>query len=59
MFRPENGQAATLRYRCLHRSSPLSAGKVCSGALQCHYHGWLYNQICTPICYQFNTSSGC
>ncbi|WP_445301694.1 Rieske 2Fe-2S domain-containing protein [Microcoleus sp. MON1_C1] len=45
MFRPEDGQTATLRDHCLHRSSPLSAGKVCSGAFQCHYHGWIYNQI--------------
>ncbi|MBD0313744.1 MAG: Rieske 2Fe-2S domain-containing protein, partial [Microcoleus sp. T3-bin5] len=45
IFRPEDGQAATLRDRSLHRCSPLSAGKICSGALQCHYHGWIYNQI--------------
>jgi len=45
MFRPEDGQAATLRDRCLHRCSRLYAGKLSSGALQCHYPGWIHNQI--------------
>lgn len=44
IFRAEDGQAVALRDRCLHRNSRLSAGKVCRGALQCPYHGWIYNQ---------------
>ena len=44
IFRGENGQAVALRDRCLHRSSRLSVGKVCNGALQCPYHGWIYDQ---------------
>jgi len=44
LFRGEDGQAVALRDRCLHRSSRLSAGKVCNGTLQCSYHGWVYNQ---------------
>lgn len=44
IFRGEDGQAAALRDRCLHRSSRLSAGKVCRGTLQCPYHGWIYDR---------------
>lgn len=44
IFRGENGQAVALRDRCLHRNSRLSTGKVCHGALQCPYHGWVYDQ---------------
>ncbi|OCQ99717.1 phenoxybenzoate dioxygenase [Oscillatoriales cyanobacterium USR001] len=44
IFRGENGQPVALRDRCLHRSSRLSAGKVCNGTLQCSYHGWIYDR---------------
>ncbi|MBD2200404.1 MULTISPECIES: aromatic ring-hydroxylating dioxygenase subunit alpha [Calothrix] len=44
IFRDENGKAVALRDRCLHRNSRLSTGKVCQGALQCPYHGWLYDR---------------
>ncbi|MBW4641677.1 MAG: aromatic ring-hydroxylating dioxygenase subunit alpha [Goleter apudmare HA4340-LM2] len=44
IFRGEDGQPVALRDRCLHRHSRLSAGKVCDGALQCPYHGWIYDQ---------------
>ncbi|GAC1501719.1 MAG: Rieske 2Fe-2S domain-containing protein [Chamaesiphon sp.] len=44
IFRAADGKPVALRDRCLHRSSRLSAGKVCRGALQCPYHGWVYNQ---------------
>ncbi|MFB2976826.1 Rieske 2Fe-2S domain-containing protein [Microseira sp. BLCC-F43] len=44
IFRGEDGQAVALRDRCLHRSSRLSAGKICNGALQCPYHGWMYDR---------------
>ena len=44
IFRGEDGQAVALRDRCLHRSSRLSAGKICRGTLQCPYHGWIYDR---------------
>ncbi|MGL5065560.1 MAG: Rieske 2Fe-2S domain-containing protein [Microcoleus sp.] len=44
IFRGENGEAVALRDVCLHRSSRLSAGKVCQGILQCPYHGWMYDR---------------
>ncbi|MBD2359358.1 aromatic ring-hydroxylating dioxygenase subunit alpha [Tolypothrix sp. FACHB-123] len=44
IFRDEDGQAVALRDRCLHRNSRLSTGKVCQGALQCPYHGWVYDR---------------
>ncbi|OUL34409.1 phenoxybenzoate dioxygenase [Nostoc sp. T09] len=44
IFRSEDGQPVALRDRCLHRNSRLSAGKVCDGALQCPYHGWVYDR---------------
>lgn len=44
IFRGEDGQPVALRDRCLHRSSRLSAGKICNGALQCPYHGWIYDR---------------
>jgi len=44
IFRGADGQAVALRDKCLHRSSRLSTGKVGDGALQCPYHGWVYDQ---------------
>ncbi|QIR40045.1 aromatic ring-hydroxylating dioxygenase subunit alpha [Tolypothrix sp. PCC 7910] len=44
IFRSEDGQPVALRDRCLHRSSRLSTGKVCAAALQCPYHGWVYDK---------------
>jgi len=43
IFRGENGEPVALRDRCLHRNSRLSVGKVCNHALQCPYHGWIYD----------------
>lgn len=45
IFRGEDGQPVALRDRCLHRNSRLSVGKVCDGALQCAYHGWVYDGV--------------
>lgn len=42
VFRTTNGQPAVLEDRCAHRHAPLSAGRVCSGELECPYHGWRY-----------------
>jgi phenylpropionate dioxygenase-like ring-hydroxylating dioxygenase large terminal subunit len=43
IFRGEDGTPVALRDRCMHRNSRLSTGTVCSGQLQCPYHGWTYN----------------
>lgn len=36
-------RVAALKDRCPHRNFPLSAGKVCDGALRCPYHGWRFD----------------
>jgi phenylpropionate dioxygenase-like ring-hydroxylating dioxygenase large terminal subunit len=41
-FRGEDGKAAVLPDRCLHRNAPLSLGRVQDGTLACPYHGWRY-----------------
>ncbi len=43
LFRDGDGKARVLRDRCLHRGTPLSAGRVINGTLACPYHGWMYN----------------
>jgi len=44
VFRDRQGKPVALQDRCLHRNSRLSAGKVCSGNIQCPYHGWQYDK---------------
>jgi phenylpropionate dioxygenase-like ring-hydroxylating dioxygenase large terminal subunit len=43
LFRDAAGRPAALEDRCAHRNAPLSLGRVCSGRLQCAYHGWEYD----------------
>ena len=43
LFRDQNGIAAALEDRCVHRHAPLSAGRLCAGKVQCPYHGWEYD----------------
>ena len=43
LFRDEDGRAAAVVDRCPHRNTPLSIGNVCSGQLQCAYHGWRFD----------------
>jgi phenylpropionate dioxygenase-like ring-hydroxylating dioxygenase large terminal subunit len=43
LFRDENGKAAALVDRCVHRGAQLSLGKCDQGQLRCPYHGWRYN----------------
>jgi phenylpropionate dioxygenase-like ring-hydroxylating dioxygenase large terminal subunit len=43
LFRDENGRAACLPDRCLHRHAQLSKGVSLSGKVGCPYHGWVYN----------------
>ncbi|WP_454806046.1 aromatic ring-hydroxylating dioxygenase subunit alpha [Paraburkholderia fungorum] len=39
LFRDASGKPVALADRCPHRFAPLSMGTVCSGAVQCAYHG--------------------
>lgn len=43
LFRDASGRPAALPDRCPHRFAPLSAGRVCEGALECPYHGWRFD----------------
>jgi phenylpropionate dioxygenase-like ring-hydroxylating dioxygenase large terminal subunit len=42
-YRGEDGKAAVLPDRCLHRCGRLSDGSVKDGRLKCPYHGWVYD----------------
>lgn len=44
LFREKSGHPVVLPDRCLHRSMPLSCGKVQKGRLICPYHGWVYDE---------------
>ena len=52
IFRGEDGQPVALRDRCLHRNSRLSSGNICNGALQCPYHGWVYDELVMSLLFQ-------
>jgi phenylpropionate dioxygenase-like ring-hydroxylating dioxygenase large terminal subunit len=43
LWRDSTGAARAMEDRCAHRRTPLSAGKVVDGVLQCPYHGWCYD----------------
>jgi len=43
VFRGEDGNAAALQDRCMHRNAPLSKGLVVVNNLRCPYHGWEYD----------------
>ncbi len=51
LFRDQEGNAAALIDRCLHRNMALSRGKVDACGLRCCYHGWTYDASgrCTAI----------
>ena len=44
LFRDEENCVVALEDRCAHRATQLSHGRVCSGKIQCPYHGWTYDQ---------------
>ena len=43
LFRTAGARPAALEDRCPHRNTPLSAGHVRAGELECAYHGWRYD----------------
>jgi phenylpropionate dioxygenase-like ring-hydroxylating dioxygenase large terminal subunit len=42
LFRTADGKPGALIDRCPHRNTPLSAGRVEGGELECAYHGWRF-----------------
>lgn len=45
LFRDQEGAVSCLIDRCIHRHSPLSAGKLQDGVISCPYHGWKFNSL--------------
>jgi phenylpropionate dioxygenase-like ring-hydroxylating dioxygenase large terminal subunit len=43
LWRDAQGRPVALHDCCPHRQAPLSAGRVCAGAIQCPYHGWRFD----------------
>jgi phenylpropionate dioxygenase-like ring-hydroxylating dioxygenase large terminal subunit len=43
LFRRTDGTPAAIEDRCIHRSLPLSLGKVCGDVIECGYHGMQYD----------------
>ncbi len=43
LYRKENGEAVALHDRCLHRSYPLSRGKLEGDIIVCGYHGMAFH----------------
>lgn len=48
LFRKRDGAVVALEDRCAHRRLPLSAGRVVDDAIQCGYHGLVYD--CSGAC---------
>lgn len=44
VYRGRTGAPATLLDRCPHRNAPLSLGRVRGDALECGYHGWVFDR---------------
>lgn len=44
LFRGQDGQAACLINKCLHRHAELGKGEVINGEIHCPYHGWTYDK---------------
>lgn len=51
LYRTEGGEAIALQDRCCHRRVPLHPGELVGDAIQCPYHGFLFNQdgACTEM----------
>ena len=48
LYRLANGAPAALEDRCVHRSMPLSLGRVRGDVIECGYHGLQYD--CAGVC---------
>jgi len=48
LFRKQDGTPVALEDRCAHRRLPLSAGRLNGDAVECGYHGLVYD--CTGLC---------
>ena len=48
LFRKQDGTPVALEDRCAHRRLPLSAGRLNGDAVECGYHGLVYD--CTGSC---------
>jgi phenylpropionate dioxygenase-like ring-hydroxylating dioxygenase large terminal subunit len=42
-WRDQNGKVVVMPDRCPHRRSKLSPGKIVDGNIQCHFHGFQFN----------------
>jgi phenylpropionate dioxygenase-like ring-hydroxylating dioxygenase large terminal subunit len=51
LFRRTDGTPAAIEDRCIHRSLPLSLGRVCGDVIECGYHGMHFDGAgrCTRI----------
>ncbi len=43
LYRGQGGTAYAVAFRCAHRGTQLSVGKVEGENLRCYYHGWMYD----------------
>lgn len=43
LYRTPDGTPVAIEDRCVHRSLPLSAGRVCGHAIECGYHGMQFD----------------
>jgi phenylpropionate dioxygenase-like ring-hydroxylating dioxygenase large terminal subunit len=44
LWRDQRGRARAFLDRCLHRSAPLSAGRMHADGVACPYHGWCFDR---------------
>ncbi len=51
VWRGMDGKIAVMRDACPHRGAALSEGRICEGAIQCPFHGFLFdpNGRCTQV----------
>ena len=42
-WRGMDGKVAVMRDACPHRGAALSGGRICEGAIQCPFHGFLFD----------------
>ena len=60
LYRGKSGTAYAVAFRCAHRGTQLSVGKVEGENIRCFYHGWMYDgsgQCVEQPAEQHNTDS--